>query len=42
MVSMATIILHDVPQNRMIADRNHWLWNIVRVIANSCTQSATK
>ena len=35
MVPVLAIILHDMPQDRMIADGNHWFWNIFRVITDS-------
>ena len=41
-VSILAVILHDMPQNRMITDWHHRLWNILGVIANARTQAAAK
>src|SRR5579863_769375 len=42
MMAILAIILHDMPQDRIITDRNHWFRNALRIIANSRAQSATK
>ena len=41
-VFILTVILHDMPQNRMMADWHHRLWYVFGVIANARTQTAAK
>lgn len=41
-MAILAIILHDVPQNWMVSDRNYWLRNVLRIVTNSRTQSAAK
>ena len=31
-MAVLAVILHDMPQDRLMADWHHWFWNVLRVI----------
>ena len=37
-MTVLAIVLHDMPQNRLVPDRHHRLWNALRVFANTGAQ----
>src|SRR5262249_39729017 len=39
LMTMVAVILHDMPQDRLMPDRHHRLWNALRVFANTGAQS---
>ena len=38
-MTVLAIVLHHMPQNRLVSDRHHRLWNALRVFANTGAQS---
>jgi len=37
----AGVIFHDMPNNRISPNGNHWLWHIIRNIPDSGPETAT-
>src|SRR5262249_47571754 len=35
LMTMVAVIMHDMPQDRLMPDRHHRLWNALRVFANT-------
>ena len=38
-MTVLAVVLHDMPQDRLVPDRHHRLWNVLRVFANTGAQS---
>src|SRR5262249_44669757 len=38
LMTVAAVVLHDMPQDRLVPDRHHRLWNALRVFANTGAQ----
>src|SRR5262249_2777747 len=41
-VTMVAVVIHDMPQNWLLTDRNHRFWNPFRILANSCAEAAAE
>ena len=41
-MAVLAVVLHDVPQDRLVADGDHRLWNILRVVADARAKPTTE
>ena len=42
LMAVLAVVLHDVPQDRLVADRHHRLWNVLRIIADARAEPAAE
>ena len=42
LMTILAIVLHDMPQDRLVSDRHHRLWNVLRVFANARAKPAAE
>src|ERR1700733_5245449 len=41
-MAVLAVVLHQVPEDRLVADRDHRLWERPPILANACAQTSTE